>query len=136
MGEKIRLLIVDDHEGVRRELVAMLRRSADLEIVGATGDAEEAVRCVAEHRPDVVLIDVKRDDGCGVELCRRLRHDGHQPVVVVLTSYLGRQEWEEARKAGAHGYLLKQIDSKALVVKIKEMAREHASEGRTNGRSP
>ena len=134
MGEKIRLLIVDYHERVRRELVAMLRRSPDLEVVGATGDAEEAVRWVAEQRPDVVLIDVKRDDGCGVELCRRLTHNGHEPVVVVLTSYLGRQEWEEARKAGAQGYLLKQIDSKALVVKIREMVREHASQGRADGR--
>ena len=133
MGEKIRLIIVDDHERVRRELVAKLCRSPDLEVVGATGDAEEAVRWVAEHRPDVVLIDVKRDDGCGAELCRRLRHNGHQPVVVVLTSYLGRQEWEEARQAGAHAYLLKQIDSKALVVRIKEMVREHASRPPAHG---
>jgi DNA-binding NarL/FixJ family response regulator len=133
-GDKIRLLIVDDHERVRRELVAKLRRSPDLDVVGATGDGEEAVRSVAEHRPDVVLIDVKRDDGYGVELCRRLSHDRHEPVVVVLTSYLGQQEWEEARRAGAHAYLLKQIDSKALVARIKEMVREHASRRRTDGR--
>ncbi len=134
MGDKIRLLIVDDHERVRRELVAKLCRSPELDVVAATGDAEEAVRSVEEHRPDVVLIDVKRDDGCGVELCRRLGDDRRQLVVVVLTSYLGQQEWEEARRAGADGYLLKQIDSKALVVRIKEMVREHASRRPTDGR--
>ena len=134
MGEKIRLLIVDAHERVRRELVAKLRRSPDLDVVAATGDAEEAIRSVEEHHPDVVLIDVKRDDGCGVDLCRRLGDNRHQPVVVVLTSYLSQQEWEEARRAGACAFLLKQIDSKALVVKIKEMVREHASRRRTDGR--
>jgi DNA-binding NarL/FixJ family response regulator len=134
VGEKIRLLIVDDHERVRRELVAKLRRSPELDVVAATGDAEEAVRSVAEHHPDVVLIDVKRDDGCGVELCRRLGDNRHQPAVVVLTSYLGQREWEEARRAGACAYLLKQIDTKALVVRIKEMVREHASRRPTDGR--
>lgn len=134
VGEKIRLLIVDDHEQVRREVVSKLRRSPDLHVVGATGDAEEAVRWVAEHRPDVVLIDVKRDDGCGIELCRRLTHNGHQSVVVVLTSYLEDKEWEEARRAGAHEYLLKQIGSKALVDRIKEMVRTHAPRLRPGGR--
>jgi DNA-binding NarL/FixJ family response regulator len=134
VAEKLRLLIVDDHERVRQGLVAQLRRSSDLEVVGATGDADEAVRWAAERHPDVVLLDVKRDDGGGAELCRLLSHDGHPPVVIVLTSYLAPQEWEEARRAGAQAYLLKQIDSKALVGRIKEEVAGRASPPHLDGR--
>jgi DNA-binding NarL/FixJ family response regulator len=134
VAEKVRLLIVDDHERVRQGLVAQLRRSPDLEVVGATGDAEEAVRWATERHPDVVLLDVKRCDGCGTELCRRLSHDGHPPVVIVLTSYLAPQEWEEVRRAGAQAYLLKQIDSKALAVRIKEEVAGRASSPHLNDR--
>jgi DNA-binding NarL/FixJ family response regulator len=116
-------MIVDDHERVRRELAATLARCETVEVVGATGSAEEAARWLSEHRPDVVLLDVKRDDGGGLDLCRRLSGNGHGCPVVILTSYLSREEWREAREAGATDYLFKQIDSKALVAKITEVAR-------------
>jgi len=113
-------MIVDDHEHVRRELVASLARCEAVEVVGATGCAEEATRWLTERHPDVVLLDVKRDDGGGLDLCRRLSGNGHRCAVVILTSYLSREEWQEAREAGATGYLFKQIDSKALLDKIAE----------------
>jgi DNA-binding NarL/FixJ family response regulator len=116
-------MIVDDHERVRRELVASLARCETVEVVGATGCAEEATRWLTERHPDVVLLDVKRDDGGGLDLCRRLTGNGHGCAVVILTSYLSREEWREAREAGAADYLFKQIDSKALLAKIAEVVQ-------------
>jgi DNA-binding NarL/FixJ family response regulator len=133
LADKIRVMIVDDHERVRRELVASLARSETVEVVGATGCAEEATRWLTERHPDVVLLDVKRDDGGGVDLCRRLTGNGHACAVVILTSYLSGEEWREAREAGATDYLFKQIDSKALLAKITEavqLASTSSGEGR------
>jgi DNA-binding NarL/FixJ family response regulator len=113
-------MIVDDHERVRCELVTSLARCETVEVVGATGCAEEAARWLAERHPDVVLLDVKRDDGGGLDLCRCLSGNGHGCAVVVLTSYLSGEEWREAREAGATDYLFKQIDFKALLAKITE----------------
>ncbi len=123
MGDKIRVMIVDDHERVRGELTATLTRSGTVEVVGATGSAEEASLWLAERHPDVVLLDMKRRDGGGLDLCRRLSGNGHARAVVILTSYLSREEWQNARQAGATDYLLKQIDCKALLSKITEVAR-------------
>jgi two-component system response regulator DevR len=120
LASKIRVMIVDDHERVRCELVTSLARCETVEVVGATGCAQEAARWLAERHPDVVLLDVKRDDGGGLDLCRCLSGNGHGCAVVVLTSYLSGEEWREAREAGATDYLFKQIDSKALLAKITE----------------
>jgi two-component system response regulator DevR len=114
-------MIVDDHEVVRSELAAALGRCTSVEVVGATGSADEAARWATERHPDVVLLDVKRDDGGGLDLCRRLSSNGNRCAVVILTSYLSHEEWYEAREAGATDYLLKQIDSKALIAKIAEV---------------
>jgi len=133
LASKIRVMIVDDHEHVRHELVASLTRCETVEVVGATGCAEEAARWLAERHPDVVLLDVKRDDGGGLDLCRRLTGNGHGCAVVILTSYLSQEEWREAREAGATDYLFKQIDSKALLAKISEvvpLASSPLAEGR------
>src|SRR4030042_89900 len=77
LGDKIRVMIVDDHEVVRRELAAALGRCPAVDMVGATGCAEEATLWASERHPDVVLLDVKRDDGGGLDLCRRLTGHGH-----------------------------------------------------------
>jgi DNA-binding NarL/FixJ family response regulator len=121
LDHKIRVMIVDDHEVVRRELAAALGRCPAVDMVGATGCAEEAALWASERRPDVVLLDVKRDDGGGLDLCRRLSGNGHRCAVVILTSYLSGDDWRDAREAGAADYLLKQIDSKALLAKIAEV---------------
>jgi DNA-binding NarL/FixJ family response regulator len=126
LSDKIRVLIVDDHEGVRGELPAILARSGDVEVVGATGCPEEAARCLTEHHPEVVLLDVKRHDGHGLDLCRSLSGMGREHAVVIFTSYLSREEWHEAQEAGATDYLLKQIGCKDLLAKITEVAG-HAS---------
>jgi DNA-binding NarL/FixJ family response regulator len=122
MTRKIRLLIIDDHERVRWELVTKLRRDRDLEIVGDTGDPDEGTRWSHERHPDVVLLDVKREDKGGMELLRRLSRGPNGFAVLILTSYVSRDEWLQAQEAGARAYALKQIDSRGLVDKIKALA--------------
>jgi len=122
VADKIRVLIVDDHDRVRGGLVTALRRADPLEVVGATGCADEALQWLHERSPDVILLEVKRVDGAGLELCRQLSHNATEHAVVVLTSYLSPQEWSGARDAGAKDYALKQIDSKGLVAKIAQVA--------------
>jgi two-component system response regulator DevR len=110
---------------VRRELATALRRARGVEVVGATGSADEALRIVRECEPDIVLLDVKRDDGAGLKLCRQLSRNAKDLAVIVFTSYLSTAEWARAKEAGAVDYLLKQIDSSALVAKITQVATRH-----------
>lgn len=116
------MLIIDDHERVRRELVTKLGRDRELEIVGDTGDPDEAARWSHERHPDVVLLDVKREDKEGMKLVRRLSRRPNGCAILILTSYVSRDEWLEAQEAGARAYVLKQIDSRGLVDKIKALA--------------
>lgn len=122
VANRVRVLIVDDHERVRRELAAALSRCADVEVVGATGSAEEALSYLLESEPEIILLEVKREDGGGLNLCRELSRNAQDHAVVVLTSYLSSQEWALAQEAGAIDCILKQIDSKALVAKITQVA--------------
>lgn len=113
-----RLYIVDEHESVRRALVERLGQSSEVQIAGHSGDAQTALRELAQSPVDVVLVEVKRTDGMGLELVRQLADRAHPPRLYVLTSY--PSEWEEqaARRAGASGYLLKDIASEELIRRI------------------
>ena len=123
VSKKIRVLIIDDHELVRQELVTNLARDHELEIVGDTGNPDEATRWAKERDPDVIVLDVRREDKGGMELVHRLSEGGNDCAVLILTSYVSRDEWLEAEQAGARACVLKQIDSKGLVDKIKALAR-------------
>jgi DNA-binding NarL/FixJ family response regulator len=122
VNRTIRVLIIDDHELVRHELVTNLARDRELEIVGDTGDPDEATRWAKERHPHVILLDVRRGDKGGMKLVRCLSEGGNDCALLILTSYVSRDEWLEAEQAGARAYVLKQIDSKGLVNKIKALA--------------
>ena len=122
VNKKIRVLIIDDHELVRQELVTNLGRDCELEIVGDTGNRDEATRWAKEREPDVIVLDVRREDKGGMKLVRQLSEHTNDCAVLILTSYVSRDEWLEAEQAGARAYVLKQIDSKGLVNKIKSLA--------------
>ncbi len=117
-----RVYIVDEHETVRQALADRLGRAADLKIVGHSGNADQAITEVRQGSPDVVLIEVKRSDGLGLEILRQVAEMPNPPRVLVLTSY--RSAWEEqaAIRAGADSYLLKDIDSEDLIRRIVDMA--------------
>ncbi|AQZ62159.1 response regulatory protein [[Actinomadura] parvosata subsp. kistnae] len=120
----MRLFLVDDHPVVRAGLVALLGGEDDIEIVGEAAGADEALRGIAAHRPDVVLMDLQLGDGIdGVEATRRIRALPAPPQVLVLTTYETDADVLRAVAAGATGYLLKVCPPEELFQGIRAAAR-------------
>lgn len=120
--ERVRVLVVDDHEVVRRGLCAILEQDDALEVCGEAGTAAEALRLAAELDPDVVVLDVRLPDGDGVTVCRELRRRGTRPASLILTSYPDDEVLVEAVVAGAAGFLLKQVRGLDLVEAVHTVA--------------
>ncbi len=123
MAKRTRLLIIDDHDKVRGEVVSQLRKTPDFHIVAESGDASEAERLATELQPDVVLLDVKMADRHGLQACRRIAQAAPTAYILVLTSYPDEDEKNEAYQAGARGYILKDIDSEGLIRQIKTLVK-------------
>jgi DNA-binding NarL/FixJ family response regulator len=117
----LKIFIVDEHEAVRSALAERLGHAANLDILGHTGLAEEAVVEVEKKTPDLVLFEVKRSDGMGLELLRQLAHLPTAPTLIVLTSYPSSWEKDAATRAGAVGYLLKDIETEELIDSILQI---------------
>ncbi|MCK5645350.1 MAG: response regulator transcription factor [Anaerolineales bacterium] len=107
--------IIDEHEPVRTALVERLGHAERIQIIGHTGLADMVVQEVTEKKPDIVLLEVKRSDGMGLELLRQLAALASPPKLVVLTSYPSSWEKDAASRAGAASYLLKDIESEDLI---------------------
>lgn len=122
VNEKIRIMLVDDHEVVRRGLAALIEPEEDLEVVGEAGDGAEAVRLARVYRPQVVVMDVRMPGGGGVEACRELRDHYPGLEVIMLTSYSDDEALFNSIMAGAAGFVLKQIRSQDLVDAIRKVA--------------
>ncbi len=116
MPTPIRVLLVDDHEMVLQGLSAMLSRFPEqVEVVGTAADVDTAVRAVNEHRPDIVLCDVRLRQGSGLDVCVAIRRLEPEAKVVFLTVYDDEQYLYQALRVGASGYLLKRVDGHELV---------------------
>jgi len=132
---RIRLLIVDDHEVVRLGLRTLLADEPDLEVVAEAGTAEEALVQVANHDPDVVILDIQLPGRSGLEACQEIRKKFPETQVVILTSHGGESYAEQALRAGAAGYVLKQVGNEELVRAIRAANRgEIALDPRTAAR--
>ncbi|HEY7717142.1 MAG TPA: response regulator transcription factor [Pedococcus sp.] len=118
----LRLLVVDDHPVVRHGLVAMLSEQEDLEVVAEAADGAQAVVLAGEHRPDVVLMDLRMPGMDGAEATARLRSRPDAPAVLVLTTYDTDADIVRAVEAGATGYLLKDAPVPTLVDAIRRAA--------------
>src|SRR5689334_22115388 len=105
----VRILIVDDSEPVREGLRMLLDEQPELQIVGEAVSGEDALARVAELSPDLVLMDLVLPGIDGIETIRRLQGVSPRPQVLVLTSYANDRHVHEALRAGAIGYLLKDI---------------------------
>lgn len=116
------LFIIEEHDAVRCALEERLNRAPDLEVIGNTGKADEAIRLVEELNPDVVVIEVKRSDGLGLELIRLISIMHAAPKLAVLTSYPSFWERDAAHRSGACSYLLKNLDSEELIRHIALLA--------------
>ena len=109
MARQIRVMIVDDHLMVRRGMATFLGAAQDLELVGEAATGQEAVRVCAQIRPDVVLMDLKLPELDGISATRAIREANPNVQVIALTSSHEDQLVSEALRAGAIGYLLKDV---------------------------
>jgi DNA-binding NarL/FixJ family response regulator len=127
MAHPLRLLIIDDHDAVRRALTARLNAAPGMQVVAETADAEEGLQQTRALRPDVALVETKRADGRGLEIVSWIAQSGLGVRVIVLTSY--PSEWERwaAHRAGAARYLLKDIGSPLLIDQIRNAASDTLS---------
>ncbi len=119
----IRVLVVDDHRVVRAGLVAFLRQSPRLEVVGEAGNGEEAVRQALELKPDVILMDMQMPVMNGVEAIRQIKGQGLASHVLVLTTYDDDELIWGGLQAGAKGYLLKDAPPDELLRGIEAVSQ-------------
>ncbi len=122
-AESIRVLVVDDHALFRRGLDLVLSGEPDIEIVGEAGDGIEAVARVEELAPDVVLMDVRMPRASGIEAARMIRDSRPGTRVVMLTVSDDEEDLFEAVKAGATGYLLKEVSIDEVADAVRAVAR-------------
>ena len=108
-AEPIRTMIVDDHALFRRGLEMVLDEEPDIELVGQASDGTEAVEKAAESLPDVVLMDIRMPRSSGIEACRAMKEAAPSAKIVILTISDEEEDLFEAIRAGASGYLLKDI---------------------------
>jgi two-component system NarL family response regulator len=107
--EPIRVLIVDDHALFRRGLEMVLDEENDIELVGQASDGAEATQRAAQSLPDVVLMDIRMPKSSGIDACRAMKEAAPSTKIVMLTISDEEEDLFEAIRAGASGYLLKDI---------------------------
>ena len=117
----IRVFLLDDHEVVRRGLRDLLE-SADFEVVGEAGTAEQAIARIPALRPDVCVLDARLPDGSGIDVCRDVRSVDPTIRALILTSYDDDEALFAAIMAGAAGYVLKQVGGDDLIEAIRHVA--------------
>ncbi|MFE9630118.1 response regulator [Streptomyces sp. NPDC006463] len=122
---RIGVLLVDDHQVVRRGLRTFLEVQDDIEVVGEASDGEEGVARAEELRPDVILMDVKMPGTDGIEALRRLRELANPARVLIVTSFTEQRTVIPALRAGAAGYVYKDIDPDALAGAIRSVHAGH-----------
>lgn len=118
----LKLILVDDSEVVRMGLRALLEAEGDLRVIGEAGDIKTAVHMTADLKPDVILLDIRLPDGSGLDACRQILKGSPESRILILTSESSPKLVDQAIRAGAHGYLLKEINGRALIQAIHDVA--------------
>ncbi len=126
MGERIRVMLVDDHTVVRSGLSAFLSVNPDMELVGEAENGEQAISMASIYKPDVILMDLLMPIMDGVAATAVIKKKYPSIQIVVLTSFHEDELVQNALKAGAIGYLMKNVNAKELAAAIKS-----AKEGKT-----
>lgn len=121
-GEKIKILLVDDHDIVRAGLEAILSAEPDFQIVGAARSGQEALALLEKDVPDVVLMDITMPDMDGLEATRRIKMSCERAKVLALTIHEGQDYFFAMLQAGASGYVPKRAASEDLISAIRALA--------------
>jgi DNA-binding NarL/FixJ family response regulator len=117
-----RVLIVEDHFLARIALHAVLDAQPNFQIVGETGAGKEAIQLYREHRPDVVIMDLKLVDGSGFDAISAIRREHPAARILVLSNFQGSEDVYRAMRLGVRGYLAKDADGRQLVDAIQMVA--------------
>ncbi len=125
MSDVIRVVIVDDHAVVRKGIIALLATESDIEVVCEATDGVEAIACVREQKPDVVLMDLEMPGMGGIEAIEQITTLNSEAQILVLTSFATDDKVFPAIKAGASGYLLKDSSPEDLILALRKV---HAGE--------
>jgi DNA-binding NarL/FixJ family response regulator len=125
VADAIKVLLVDDHQVVRRGLCTFLEVQDDIEVVGEAADGAEGVDRAEELRPDVVLMDVRMPGMDGIDALRKLRELGNPARVLIVTSFTEQRTVVPALRAGAAGYVYKDVDPDALAAAIRSVHAGH-----------
>lgn len=119
----IRVMVVDDHEVVRKGIIAYLETDGEIDIVGQAGSGREGARIACEQEPDVVLMDLVMEDGDGVESTRVISEKIPACKIVILTSFYDDEQVFPAIEAGAFSYILKTSSADEIVAAIKKASK-------------
>jgi len=104
---RIRVVLADDHPVVRDGLAAIVNQQADMEVVGEAGDGEEAIALYEQHRPDVMVLDLRMPRRDGVAVVQRVLEINPKACILIMTTYDGDEDIFQCLSQGAKGYLLK-----------------------------
>lgn len=118
----IRVVLVDDQTLLRRGLRGLLELTPDIQVAAEASDGEEAVRVIAETAPDVVLLDVRMPRRSGIEVLRTLQSRAALPPTILLTTFDDDEALFDGLKAGARGFLLKDVSFERLADAIRSVA--------------
>ena len=116
----LRVLVIDDHTLFREGLQGLLKRR-NIDVVAATGDGSEAVTLAEQHAPDIILLDMRMPNTDGISVLKRLIEHGMQMPIVILTTSSDERDLIEALRAGARGYLLKDMEPDELVAALRDI---------------
>lgn len=120
--KKIRVVLADDHALVRQGISRFLEESGDITVVAEAGDGQRALELVAEHQPDIAVIDIRMPKLSGVDLARRIKTEHPEVRILVLTAYDDDPYIFALLQAGANGYILKTADSAQLIQAVRLIA--------------
>jgi DNA-binding NarL/FixJ family response regulator len=118
---RARVLIVDDHPAVREALAMRIVRQADLEVCGEAADVGEALRLVADTKPDVAIVDISLKSGCGIDLIKRIKDKNETIRMLVWSTHSELLYAERALRAGALGYVSKDQATDKIVEAIRRV---------------
>jgi two-component system, NarL family, response regulator DevR len=118
----LRVFLLDDHELVREGIRTLLESDEDIEVVGEAGTASEALTRIPLAKPDVAILDVRLEEGNGIEVCREVRSAVPEMACLILTSFADDEALYASVMAGAAGFVLKQIKARDLIEDVKKVA--------------